>query len=722
MIMDLSLSNLMNLTAGRPGSPSGEANARKFSQSDYLPSKSADERFREFQLRYGNENLGRSLQDTHGGHNMESQHKEQILQNLRQGYPSGESALRKRILEKEHQKYNSKYQTGKYTADGKRLSKGEDNFEKLKKNYDVEALSREHLEQSYRNLERLRQRDLNQQLEEDPEYDIQEMRKYASAGYRLGQEEEDTDIKHQLRRKSTGYRLRDEDEDEALKIENSFHDDLSLRQRSKDRAAAKRREHMQDLQTSSRQRSGKKGTLVANLSGTRYDAVIQIAERQGFTVTKTDSSLVNLIWNDSFVSTEKIAELKPFQKINHFPGMGEITRKDCLARNIKKVQESHKKEFSFIPETWLPNEHSLLVSHAKELKAKKKPKTFIVKPSNRAQGHGIELYTNPDKIPALDNHIVQEYIDRPFLLDRFKFDLRLYVLITSCDPLRVYLFKDGLVRLSTEKYLPPDEQNLDHKFMHLTNYSVNKKNGEYQRGSSANSGSKRSVQYFLNYVAEKTDKNVGQLWQKISDIIVKTLLIGLPQMYTSYKLCRPGSNIGSDSVCFEILGFDFLLDWNLTPWLIEVNRSPSFGIDERIDAQIKPTLIDDTLKLLNMKPSDKERCMRAQKGQSEKRLHSSTRRTDEISKRKDDLSLNNVDKESSDYVSPVDEDNLAKKTLLALNKAKVIDIVRSTIKEVLNPIWPNDIENVTLYRNFNKIFARMLSNHGQGLWNCFSSK
>ncbi|KAJ8305797.1 hypothetical protein KUTeg_016342 [Tegillarca granosa] len=595
MIMDLSLSNLMNLTAGRPGSPSGEANARKFSQSDYLPSKSADERFREFQLRYGNENLGRSLQDTHGGHNMESQHKEQILQNLRQGYPSGESALRKQILEKEHQKYNSKYQTGKYTADGKRLSKGEDNFEKLKKNYDVEALSREHLEQSYRNLERLRQRDLNQQLEEDPEYDIQEMRKYASAGYRLGQEE-DTDIKHQLRRKSTGYRLRDEDEDEALKIENSFHDDLSLRQRSKDRAAAKRREHMQDLQTSSRQKSGKKGTLVANLSGTRYDAVIQIAERQGFTVTKTDSSLVNLIWNDSFVSTEKIAELKPFQKINHFPGMGEITRKDCLARNIKKVQESHKKEFSFIPETWLPNEHSLLVSHAKELKAKKKPKTFIVKPSNRAQGHGIELYTNPDKIPALDNHIVQEYIDRPFLLDRFKFDLRLYVLITSCDPLRVYLFKDGLVRLSTEKYLPPDEQNL-------------------------------------------------------------------------------------------------------------VNRSPSFGIDERIDAQIKPTLIDDTLKLLNMKPSDKERCMRAQKGQSEKRLHSSTRRTDEISKRKDDLSLNNVDKESSDYVSPV-----------------VIDIVRSTVKEVLNPIWPNDIENVTLYRNFNKIFARMLSNHGQGLWNCFSSK
>lgn len=43
-----------------------------------------------------------------------------------------------------------------------------------------------------------------------------------------------------------------------------------------------------------------------------------------------------LIWNDSFVSAERINELKPFQRINHFPGMGEITRKDCLARNMFK--------------------------------------------------------------------------------------------------------------------------------------------------------------------------------------------------------------------------------------------------------------------------------------------------------------------------------------------------------------------------------------------------
>jgi tubulin polyglutamylase TTLL7 len=72
----------------------------------------------------------------------------------------------------------------------------------------------------------------------------------------------------------------------------------------------------------------------------------------------------------------------------------------------------------------------------------------------------ISLYRNAEKIPPSEHFIVQEYIDKPLLLDGYKFDLRIYVLVTSCDPLRVFLFNDGLVRLATEKYLPPHESNL----------------------------------------------------------------------------------------------------------------------------------------------------------------------------------------------------------------------------------------------------------------------
>ena len=72
----------------------------------------------------------------------------------------------------------------------------------------------------------------------------------------------------------------------------------------------------------------------------------------------------------------------------------------------------------------------------------------------------IQLYRNAEKIPPAEHFIVQEYVDKPFLLDGYKFDLRIYVLVTSCDPLRVFIFNDGLVRMSTEKYLPPHENNL----------------------------------------------------------------------------------------------------------------------------------------------------------------------------------------------------------------------------------------------------------------------
>ena len=55
--------------------------------------------------------------------------------------------------------------------------------------------------------------------------------------------------------------------------------------------------------------------------------------------------------------------------------------------------------------------------------------------------------------------IVQEYLDKPFLVDGFKCDMRIYVLVASCDPLRVFLYHDGLLRLATERYVHPNEAN-----------------------------------------------------------------------------------------------------------------------------------------------------------------------------------------------------------------------------------------------------------------------
>ena len=56
--------------------------------------------------------------------------------------------------------------------------------------------------------------------------------------------------------------------------------------------------------------------------------------------------------------------------------------------------------------------------------------------------------------------IVQEYVDKPLLIGGFKNHLRLYALITSVDPLRVFLYQDGVLHLASEKYLTPADGNL----------------------------------------------------------------------------------------------------------------------------------------------------------------------------------------------------------------------------------------------------------------------
>ena len=49
---------------------------------------------------------------------------------------------------------------------------------------------------------------------------------------------------------------------------------------------------------------------------------------------------------------------------------------------------------------------------------------------------------------------------KPFLIEGLKFDLRIYALVTSCDPLRIFMYRDGLVRMAAEKYSTPSESNL----------------------------------------------------------------------------------------------------------------------------------------------------------------------------------------------------------------------------------------------------------------------
>ena len=81
------------------------------------------------------------------------------------------------------------------------------------------------------------------------------------------------------------------------------------------------------------------------------------------------------------------------------------------------------------------------------------------------------------EVPLNESLVISRYIDNPLLINGLKFDLRLYVLVTNFDPLKIYVYNEGLVRFASEPYnLSNIKQNV---FAHLTNYSINKKSEHY---------------------------------------------------------------------------------------------------------------------------------------------------------------------------------------------------------------------------------------------------
>ena len=168
------------------------------------------------------------------------------------------------------------------------------------------------------------------------------------------------------------------------------------------------------------------------------------------------------------MSVEGVSELRAFQRFNHFPAMSEISKKDSLARNILKICKVMPQDFDFVPKTWImPTDYSSLLTYAIDMKKMNQKRTYIMKPANGAMGHGIKLFKSVERIQPTENYIVQEYIANPYLLDGYKFDMRIYVLVTSCDPLRAFIYNNGLVRLGTEQYQEPHESNIVSFFLHM---------------------------------------------------------------------------------------------------------------------------------------------------------------------------------------------------------------------------------------------------------------
>ncbi|KAL0207262.1 hypothetical protein P9112_011890 [Eukaryota sp. TZLM1-RC] len=317
-------------------------------------------------------------------------------------------------------------------------------------------------------------------------------------------------------------------------------------------------------------------------------------------------------------SPESFKKLHKFQKVNHFPGTFQLGNKACLSRNMASLSRRHgRRNFEFVPKTFLlPEEASALKKFVDSNRSQK----WIKKPKSGSNGVNIRMVPNINELNFSKlNCIMQQYI-QSYLIDGFKFDCRLYVLVTSVDPLKVYVFNNGLARFATMRY----SKNSNNKFMHLTNFSIQKNRKGFIPNHSVESdgqGSKWSLQALMSRL-ESMGVDVGLVWSRITDLILKTIISAEGEINTRLKMLSQ-----LPEPCFELFGFDVLLDRELKPWLIEVNTSPSMNQASPIDRHIKSTLWSSILTCLRVSPFDSAMIAMEREEQKKHRLLCSTKRT-----------------------------------------------------------------------------------------------
>ena len=316
------------------------------------------------------------------------------------------------------------------------------------------------------------------------------------------------------------------------------------------------------------------------------------------------TSTVNFIWQPTStgIKFDKLKGYFPTQLLNHFENHFELSNKIFLYKNLAKFcKDNQMSVFSIVPNTFIiettPSNFQVSLEKFKQSFFQKweSPSThyyghnfWILKPSSFNRGRGIHIFNSLEKLESLCeeieksyNYIIQKYIESPLLFNDRKFDIRMWVLVThdnSC-----YYFPHGYIRTSSEPFdISSDCTN--NKFIHLTNNAVQKEGSLYGKFEKGNQVSFDEFENYLNSVS-KAEK-FSEIMENIKDIIKVSLLA------VKNKL-----NPRNRQYCFEIFGYDFIIDSEFKPWLIEVNTNPCLELSSPLLSQIIPRMIEDALSL-----------------------------------------------------------------------------------------------------------------------------
>ena len=317
-------------------------------------------------------------------------------------------------------------------------------------------------------------------------------------------------------------------------------------------------------------------------------------------------SFSNVVGLKNKVSTMKLEEKKnnynPISNNNSKKNINEIRNPKIIRKkvdlqnkpqnNIRPVMKVVKKPLIKIKNGAMFNKYiakveSLLNSLQQFLpqyKLNGHKNIWILKPSNLSRGRGV---TCVDSLEPIEQSltatndtgvIVQKYIENPLIINKRKFDIRQWVLVTSLNPLTIWMWKEPYLRFGAEDYVMDDLNNI---YSHLTNNSIAKHSIQYKN--------EKNFQEDM-WTCFDFEKNYGkQRWEEIHEKIKNAIICSLYTIRTEIKQ-RENSH--------ELYGYDFMIDEDYNVYLIEVNASPALDYSTKITEKLVKNMVKDLIELV----------------------------------------------------------------------------------------------------------------------------
>lgn len=318
--------------------------------------------------------------------------------------------------------------------------------------------------------------------------------------------------------------------------------------------------------------------LANNLEAGYLDHVIDSLLRHGYNIKFANpnsshrfenTKIYNLVWSHEY-PFQAIKNLMPNQRINHFPGIGFITSKATLSTTpqVPNLLKAFK----------LPIEKDRFLEYS----SANPDKQWIQKSSSH---RGITIETSQSVNLELNDTLVQEFMSNPLLIDGKKFDIGIYAVLTSVEPLRVYIYdSESLIRFCAKPYF--DLRTNLFNASDIDSYVVGDDYTpiwlmpaliKYYIGTNL------SMKETINSYLKRFDKDASIIWEQIEETIKNVFKVKEDHIAKLAKLYQASNNYNATSVegslnqFFEMVRFDFIIDQNLKVYLMEANMSPNLS-------------------------------------------------------------------------------------------------------------------------------------------------